>query len=81
MRTYFTDVSNWRESPKPPKHKLCCTLQTGDVPVTLAQHAKDNFAVVYGKQVKEGLSYEEACTELGACVMHALACGGRLDNR
>lgn len=39
-----------------------------------------SFSVQYGKQLDTGLSYAEACTELGAAIMHALACNGRLDN-
>lgn len=38
----------------------------------------DDFSVCYGLQVKHGLSYSEAATELGACLMHALACEGKL---
>lgn len=50
-------------------------------PPTLYQTGFDKFAVRYGLQLKEGLSYAEAAAELGACIMHALACEGRLDNR
>lgn len=49
--------------------------------VQLMQRGKDNFTVTYGKQVKEGLDYGKAALELGACIMHALACDGLLDNR
>jgi len=38
------------------------------------------FTVTYGKQVCAGLTYSEAAAEYGSCLMHALACEGRLDN-
>lgn len=37
------------------------------------------FTVTYWKQVRKGLNYEHAAEELGYCIMHALACDGRLD--
>lgn len=52
-----------------------------DLGVRLIQTGKDRFTVVYGKQVKQGLSYGEAAAEYGACIMHSLACDGMLDNR
>lgn len=36
------------------------------------------FAVQYGFQRTEGLTYPNAAKEYGACVMHALACEGVL---
>lgn len=50
-------------------------------PVSLIQTGLDRFTVVYGKQATVGLSYAQAADEYGSCVMHALACAGRLDNR
>ena len=41
---------------------------------------KDRFTVTYGKQVSKKLSYNEAAQELGACIMHALCCEGKLGN-
>jgi hypothetical protein len=38
------------------------------------------FRVVYGLQVKEGLTYAEAAREFGECVFHYEACNGRLGN-
>ena len=32
------------------------------------------------KQIKNNLTYAEAAAELGACIMHAAACEGKLDN-
>ena len=61
----------------------CWTLDTimGAPDIALDQQGKDRFRVTYGQQVKAGLTYSQAATELGACIMHALACDGRLDNR
>lgn len=50
-------------------------------PIRLEQQGVDQFTVVYGLQVKRDLSYAQAATELGECIMHALACDSRLDNR
>jgi hypothetical protein len=49
--------------------------------IQLIQVGKDNFTVVYWKQVKDHLNYAKAALELGSCIMHALACDGILDNR
>lgn len=49
--------------------------------IELHQTGFDSFTVIYGLQVKTGLSYGEACAELGACIMHNQACNGRIDNR
>ncbi len=37
------------------------------------------FSVVYGSQVKNGLSYGGAAHEFGECLMHALGCAGKID--
>ena len=50
-------------------------------PIRLEQDGVNRFTVVYGRQVKRDLSYAQAATELGECIMHALACDSRLDNR
>ena len=50
-----------------------------DSPVRLYRTGKGRFTVEYGKQVTERLSYGAAAAELGQCLMHALACAGRLD--
>lgn len=60
--------------------KLCCALGKL-IPVKLYQTGIDCFTVTYGKQVKSGLTYNDAACELGDCIMHALACNGKLDNR
>jgi hypothetical protein len=49
--------------------------------ISLVQTGIDAFTVIYGKQVKKYLNYHDAALELGACIMHALACEGKLDNR
>jgi hypothetical protein len=38
------------------------------------------FRITYGKQVKENLTYADACHEFGECVFHALACDGKIGN-
>lgn len=48
--------------------------------VILSQQGSNNFTVTYGKQARAELNYEQAALELGACIMHALACDGKLDN-
>ncbi len=50
-------------------------------PVRLIQNGVDSFTVTYGKQTKSKLNYAQAALEYGACIMHALACEGKLDNR
>jgi hypothetical protein len=61
--------------------KVCYQVTLAGFEITLSQKGKDNFAVQYGKQYTEGLPYSEAAFELGACIMHALACDSKLDNR
>ena len=61
--------------------KLCATFAIAGMPIMLHQEAKNRFTVTYWKQVTDGLTYSQAATKLGSCIMHALACEGRLDNR
>lgn len=49
--------------------------------IELQQKGLDNFTVVYGLQVKPGLTYGQAAKELGAAIMHMQSCNGWLDNR
>lgn len=51
-----------------------------DTPVVLEQRSNGKFRVTYGKQVRDNLTYGAAARELGKCVMHSLACNGKLDN-
>ncbi len=48
--------------------------------ITLSQQGKDNFTVTYHLQVKKRLTYAQAASELGECLMHLAACEGELDN-
>jgi hypothetical protein len=61
--------------------KVCYQVTIAGYEITLSQKGKDNFAVQYGKQYTDNLPYHEATFELGACIMHALACDSKLDNR
>ncbi len=63
------------------KTKTCFELPDMAFPIRLLQTGVDSFTVEYGKQIKQRLSYGNACTELGAAIMHALACDGKVDNR
>lgn len=56
--------------------KLCIT----DGFITMYQKKADCFTVVYGMQINTDLTYAEAATQYGECIMHALACDGKLDN-
>lgn len=49
--------------------------------IELQQTGFNRFTVVYGLQIKTGLTYAGAAAELGACIMHMQACDGHLDNR
>lgn len=61
---------------------VCKTISVaGQCDVELIQTGFNRFTVVYGQQVQEKLNYGEAAKELGECIMHALACAGRIDNR
>ena len=62
--------------PKPSGAKLC--KRVGHV--ELYQHGPNRFTVVYGLQIKRGLTYNSAATEFGACIMHEVACEGELNN-
>lgn len=53
----------------------------GSQMIELRQQGIDRFSVRYGLQMRERLSYGEAATELGACIMHMQACNSMLDNR
>lgn len=74
MQHYFAD-SMTTTSPEP-KHKI--VFASGMV--TLQQRKANKFAVRYGKEVHAALTYNEACTKLGAALMHQAACDGLLDN-
>lgn len=75
MAEYFTKTMIY-EKPEP-RHRLCLQFDA----VTLQQRGRDNFAVRYGMQVIDGLTYGRACAELGRALMHQGACNGHVDNR
>ena len=63
--------------------KLChefADLKTPWGPIKLEQRGRNNFRVTYGKEVKDRLTYSEACSALGQAQMHWLACEGKLNN-
>ncbi len=49
--------------------------------IELQQTGIDQFTVVYGLSITNGLNYSQAAQELGACIMHMQACNGEIDNR
>jgi len=51
------------------------------IQIVLFQRKRDCFAVQYGMQVDDELSYEQACTKLGQALLHSLSCAGAVDNR
>ena len=59
--------------------KTCWTVDINGYPIKLEQAGKNKFSVSYGADVRKG-DYECAAKDLGAAIMHALACEGRLDN-
>ena len=61
--------------------KVCYQVTIAGSDITLSQQGRNNFSVEYGKQLAQMMPYNEAALELGACIMHALACDGKLDNR
>lgn len=49
--------------------------------IELWKAGPDDFTILYGLDIKKGLTYVAAATELGRCIMHALACESKIDNR
>ena len=47
--------------------------------ITLQQNSKGEFIVGYGYQQYKTNSYKQAAKELGSCIMHALACEGKIE--
>jgi len=60
--------------------KLCDSRNDLAFPITLIQTGKNQFSVIYGEQEKHDLTYSDAAHEYGVCVMHALACDGKVIN-
>ena len=53
-----------------------------DTPVELISYASgDKFKVTYGHHVVDCYTYEQACKELGACILHSLACAGKIHTK
>jgi hypothetical protein len=44
------------------------------------QSGKRLFTVTYGLQRKTGLTYAQACAEIGACILHHQCCNGVASN-
>lgn len=47
--------------------------------IKLDQYGRERYAVMYGAQYQENLSYTEAATQLGVAIMHGLICEGKMD--
>ena len=60
--------------------RTCYKTTVAGYSIEMVQLANRRFRVIYGKQIRTGLDYSQAAAELGACIMHALACEGKLDN-
>ena len=58
--------------------KLVKTISDIPFSVSLYQQSPDTFAVVYGMQLRDGLSYSAAAKEMGLCIMHSLTCDGKI---
>lgn len=61
--------------------KITCFELTAAYPIKLEQTGVNSFTVTYGLRIKKHLTYTDAASELGSCIMHAAACDGKLDNR
>lgn len=47
-------------------------------PIALYQLSRNRFMVIYGQEIRRGLTYSEAAAAYGQSIMHALACDGRV---
>jgi hypothetical protein len=45
-----------------------------------SESGKRLFTVTYGLQQKKGLTYAQACTEIGAAILHDACCQGNASN-
>ena len=48
--------------------------------IVLSQTEPDNFTVQYGEEIESNLDYSQAAKSIGFCIMHALACDGKINN-
>ena len=72
---YFTSTFSY--TVPEPGHALC--IQSGDVTLQQVPGKRSRaFLVRYGMQVKSKLSYSEAASELGACLMHQAMCNDQM---
>ena len=62
------------------KEKIVYSVEIAGYQLLLVNAYKHGFYVVYGVQIKSGLSLLEAAHEFGECMIHALALDGKLDN-
>lgn len=53
--------------------------QDGQYAVRLLADRRKRLAVQYGLQLEHRLSYLEATSELGECLLHQLTCAGAID--
>lgn len=61
--------------------KNCFECGEGASTIILEQHPDSLlFRMNYGRQVRDNLTYAEAATELGGCIMHLQACADLLDS-
>ena len=56
------------------------TLAGFIIKIEQQENTRGLFRVSYGAQVRDNLTYIEAAKEYELCVLHALACEGKLDN-
>ena len=71
MRTVFT-TGGANPFPRAPAKHL--------IEVRQEDTKRGLFTVIYGLQVTPGLTYTQACTEIGACVLHSACCEGLATN-
>lgn len=48
--------------------------------ITLAQGDDSLFTVRYDNTIITGLTDEQAAEEIGACILHSLACNGHIED-
>ena len=48
--------------------------------IVLLQNEPDNFTVHYGAEIESNLDYSQAAKSIGFCMMHALSCGGKIND-
>jgi hypothetical protein len=50
-------------------------------PVVIRQRKGSKmYSVQYGAEIHSGMTYQQAATKLGECLMHALACNGAISD-